>query len=301
MLAVDTLTDVPAGMRPPTWRWIAALRAASTCTTRLPSFTTLRKLKLPRDGKLLRAATYYATCYVPELGGPTTARTRYPDIYRSTLIFKAGGHYGFWKQAVESMLLTSLEPADIAEFLGIGRDAKLITTYRDLFFDVSAYKDNEASMHLNILAMSARGTGMLPTDDYFGKLTAFSRGFEAYQRMFLSRASGQFTDEDAEWVNNLIKARMGRHAFQIASTCRTEYLTQHLTVIQAGRSMLVAQDMEMDVLSNKAKLEALGAITSTLHRIIDGASEARRDIVDRYADYVDVDWTEAADSGESPG
>lgn len=271
------------------------MHIASRSADCLPEYKDLKSFGFDKDRKLLDAARYYAIKYRPDMGGAKAARVRYPDIYRASLIFKGESYFGYWKQLLEAMLLTNLSLKDIAAKLGIGEDLKLLRTYRDLFFDVSSYKNSESCIQMNIISVSCKGDGLEPTEDYLSKLTAYQKGYDTLYRLFVSREAHQMTDEDADWIQNLMKSKLSMKALDLASTTRTRYLNENLDILKTGREWLVNDAVDTDALGSKAKSEALTELLTTVHSVCDEASEAAEQMTSaQYGEFADVDWSSAS-------
>lgn len=267
------------------------MHIASRSTRGLPEYEDLKSFGFDKDRKLLDAARYYAIKYRPEKGGAKAARVRYPDIYRASLIFKGESYFGYWKQLLEAMLLTDLSLKEIAGKLGIGEDLKLLRTYRDLFFDVASYKSNESCIQMNIISVSCKGDGLEPTEDYLSKLTAYQKGYDTFYRLFVGRESSQMTDEDADWIQNLMKSKLSMKALNLASSTRTSYVNENLEILKTGREWLVNDSVDTDALGSKAKSEALTELLTTVHSVCDEASEAAEQMTsEQYEEFADVPW-----------
>lgn len=291
MIALESLSSAPSWMRPPTWRWLAATKIAAQCPDELPTKKTLLDLGFPSDPYLLTAVRYFSVCYNKDLGGPKVARVKWPDCYRASMIFKGHGHLRFWKETLEALLLTSLTPDTIAKQLGLAGDAKIINMYHRLYFDVSAYKNSEACVQLNILAMSCRGDGLKPDDDYVGKFIAYSQGFESYYSYYLGKSAGQLGDSHSEWIRQIIAGKLSTKSLEIASATRADYIRDHLEIINAGRNWLDSVGADAEVVSRKTKTESLNRVAEALHTACDNASVSALSLQQQYAGYLDVDWT----------
>lgn len=269
---------------------------ASRSTDYLPKYKDLEENGFSRDRKLLDAARYYTIKYRPEAGGARAARVRYPNVYRASLIFKGESYFGYWKQLIEAMLLTNLTLKEIAEKLGVGEDLELIKTYRDLFFDTASYKNQEACIQMNIISVACRGDGLEPTEDYLSKLTAYQKGYDTFYRLFVGRESSQFTDEDANWIQNLMKSKLSMKALNLASSTRTSYLNENLEILKTGRDWLVNDSVDTDALGSKAKSEALTELLSTVHQVCDEVSEGADQLTsEEYEEFAEVDWSSGSE------
>lgn len=291
MIALDSLSCAPSWMRPPTWRWLAATRIAALCPDEIPTRKTLLAMGFSPDPYLLSAARYFSVCYNESLGGPKTARVKWPNCYRASMIFKGNGHFRFWKETLEALLLTSLGPDKLAAQLGLAGDSSIIKMYQALYFDVAAYRNSEACVQLNVLAMSSRGDGMKPDDDYVGKLIAHSQGSEAYYSYFLGKSSGQMDDSQSEWVRQIIAGKLSAKSLEIASATRADYIQDHLDIINTGKAWLDSVGADADAVSKKAKTESLNKVAEALHAACDSASLSSQSLQEQYEGYMDVDWS----------
>lgn len=298
-MEVEAISLLPDWMRPPSWRWTAAMHIASRCSKNLPTYEDLKTLGFKKDKALLKAARYYTIRYRPDLGGASVSRVRYPDIYRASLIFKGDSYFAYWKEILEAMFLTDLSLPNITRKLGIGQDTKLVKLYRDLFFDVDAYKNNETCLQTNIISVCCKGAGLEPTEDYLSKLTAYQKGYDAFYRLFVSRESSQMTDEDADWLQNLMKTKLSMKAVSLASSSRASYITENMEILKTGREWIVNDSVDTDALGDKAKSEALSQLLSTVHSVCDEASEAADTLTgEDYEGFVDVDWAASSEESE---
>ncbi len=285
-------TIAPKWMRPPSWRWTAAMKLASQCNAP-PTWKDLPQKGFPKDKYLLKAARYYHTSYNPQYGGAQAARVRQPNMYRAGLIFKGMDFFYQWKIYLESMFLTKLSIKEIAEKLGIGQDVELLKTYRAVFFDMDPKRDSEAVIQANAMALSCQGSDMIPTEEYLSKLIAFSRGHDDFYRLFVAGDKDFLTDEDADWFQNIIRGKIAKKAASIAASKRPEYITENIEMLKTGREWLLTEDVDPDALGRKAKSEALSSLLSTVHKTCD-ESQAVKQLTEPYTNYMDVDWGEDA-------
>ena len=298
----DSTALLPQWLRPPTWRWAAATNLAaqySPNTRKLPSLQDVEKAGYGADQDLLTAARYYRISRTVNLGGARVARNKYPQMFRASMIFKGQHHYAFWKMCLEAMLLTRLSLEDIAVKLGVANDVELIRTYRNIYFDVNPNRDSEATIQMNVIAMSSKGESLEPTPDYLSKMIAYIKGYDTFYRLFISRSMHMLTDEDALWIQNVIKSQVGMRALSVAASKRTDYIEAHLNLLRTGKEWLEKDSADIDILGQQAKTQSVATLLEAIHDVMDRGEAAATELTTQYSDYMDVDWSTRKDKDEA--
>ena len=223
-LTFNSVFDEPEWLRPPSWRWNTVLKHFADPSADIQY--------LRSDPLLFDAVRVYRLQNLQARLKPMkVARS---DIATALKIF-CEPRYKTWRWMLEALMMTNLSDRAIARTIGDGNSSTVLRTYRQLFFDVDAYRDSPAAIMANVLGTSEQFSIQRGIGDYTWKAFAYVWGAEAFLARFcpVTGVTEPRPEYDQWLVRNTISNLNGA-ALQISSSLSNLYDEEVLNILKTA-------------------------------------------------------------------
>lgn len=249
LASLDDYLIKPDWIKPPCWRWTLIARQLANLTSPVKQIT--------KDSVLIEGSRFYQDKTVNKITERACMK-KYPEMKLAYDLFQKS-EPGGWRWYIEGLLMTGVDDSEIRKLLGIDVPKDALKLFRQMYFDISSYRESELAVMANVLS-SARNHMNVENDcDFLWKHFAYVWGPDPFIQMFGVRRT-EVKRDFIKWFKSQVRADISAFSFRCTSNLRELHSEDVREVLSLAKDFWTMPEGEVNVIADQAAQENLAEI-----------------------------------------